>query len=112
MALPTHAAFHRRLPMRLAHGIHLLRVAPEWLRVLRLRPMLISGVAITLGPVHGIADARVVPRHSGPKRLDICIPLHFENLRESIGANQMHCLKKHRTPHGPNLNFCQYIYLI
>ena len=69
MALPTNAALHRRLPMRLAHGIHLLRVAPEWLRVLRLRSLLISGVAITLGPVHGIADARVVPRRSGPKRL-------------------------------------------
>ena len=69
MALPTHAAPHRWLPMRLAHGIHLLRVAPEWLRVLRLRSLLISGVAITLGPVHGIADARVVPRRSGPKRL-------------------------------------------
>ena len=56
MALPTHAAPHRWLPMRLAHGIHLLRVAPEWLRVLRLRSLLISGVAITLGPVHGIAE--------------------------------------------------------
>ena len=27
MALPTHTAFHRRLPMRFAHGIHLLPCA-------------------------------------------------------------------------------------
>ena len=73
---PCHgsARFAKGFPLGLiAHlGIHSASggagATPPWLRALR--PTCVSCAAATLGPAPGSADARVVPRRSGPKRLD------------------------------------------